>query len=45
MPGMCMFTRAMGETVQVIGDDYLVTSAERVRGRGARRLQCRADQA
>ena len=36
--GMQMFTRAVGEAVQVIGDDYLVTSADRVRmaaGEGA----------
>ena len=33
--GMQMFTRAVGETVQVIGDDYLVTSAERVRAAAA----------
>jgi enolase len=29
--GMQMFTRAVGKRVQVIGDDYLVTNAERVR--------------
>jgi enolase len=29
--GMQMFTQAVGARVQVIGDDYLVTSAERVR--------------
>jgi enolase len=34
--GMQMFTRAVGERVQVIGDDYLVTSAERVRAAAAR---------
>jgi enolase len=28
--GMQMFTRAVGERVQVIGDDYLVTDADRV---------------
>ena len=33
--GMQMFTCAVGETVQVIGDDYLVTSAERVRAAAA----------
>lgn len=29
--GMCAFTRAVGRTVQVVGDDFLVTSAARVR--------------
>jgi enolase 1/2/3 len=33
--GMQMFTRAVGDTVQVIGDDYLVTNAERVRAAAA----------
>jgi enolase 1/2/3 len=33
--GMQMFTRAVGKRVQVIGDDYLVTNAERVRGAAA----------
>lgn len=29
--GMCAFTGAVGRTVQVVGDDFLVTSAARVR--------------
>jgi len=29
--GLVAFTRAVGDRVQVVGDDYLVTSAERVR--------------
>lgn len=29
--GLAAFTRAVGHRVQVVGDDYLVTSAERVR--------------
>ena len=29
--GMCMLTTAIGERIQIVGDDYLVTSAERVR--------------
>ena len=33
--GMQMFTRAVGKRVQVIGDDYLVTNAERVRAAAA----------
>jgi enolase len=33
--GMQMFTRAVGDRVQVIGDDYLVTNAERVRAAAA----------
>jgi enolase len=33
--GIQMFTRAVGEGVQVIGDDYLVTNAERVRAAAA----------
>ncbi len=33
--GMQMFTRAVGERVQVIGDDYLVTNAGRVRAAAA----------
>jgi enolase len=28
--GLIAFTRAVGDTVQIVGDDYLVTSAERV---------------
>ncbi|HEY7188460.1 MAG TPA: phosphopyruvate hydratase [Vicinamibacterales bacterium] len=28
--GLVAFTRAVGETVQIVGDDYLVTNAERV---------------
>jgi enolase len=34
--GMRMFTAAVGDRVQVIGDDYLVTSADRVRAAAAR---------
>src|SRR3974390_116283 len=33
--GMQMFTRGVGDRVQVIGDDYLVTNAERVRAAAA----------
>ena len=33
--GMQMFTRAVGDRVQVIGDDYLVTNAARVRAAAA----------
>ena len=32
--GLAAFTRAVGHRVQVVGDDYLVTSAERVRRAG-----------
>jgi enolase len=34
--GMRLFTAAVGERIQVIGDDYLVTAAERVRAAAAR---------
>ena len=34
--GMCSFTRLLGNTMQVVGDDYLVTSAARVREAAAR---------
>jgi enolase len=34
--GMGLFTAAVGERIQVIGDDYLVTAAERVRAAAAR---------
>ncbi|HET8748804.1 MAG TPA: enolase C-terminal domain-like protein, partial [Ramlibacter sp.] len=33
--GLVAFTRAVGGRVQVVGDDYLVTSAERVRAAAA----------
>jgi enolase len=33
--GLVAFTRAVGDRVQVVGDDYLVTSAERVRAAAA----------
>jgi enolase len=33
--GLAAFTRAVGHKVQVVGDDYLVTSAERVRAAAA----------
>jgi enolase len=39
--GMRLFTRAVGEKVQVIGDDFLVTSAERV-ARAAAQGACNA---
>ncbi len=39
--GMRAFTAAVGDDVQVIGDDYLVTSAERVT-RAASRKDCNA---
>jgi enolase 1/2/3 len=35
--GMTAFTAAVGDRIQVIGDDYLVTSAERVAAAAARR--------
>jgi enolase len=35
--GMALFTAAVGDRVQVIGDDYLVTSAERVTAAASRR--------
>jgi enolase len=34
--GMALFTREIGDRVQVIGDDYLVTSAERVAAAASR---------
>ncbi|MEJ8837517.1 phosphopyruvate hydratase [Ramlibacter sp. AN1133] len=34
-PGLVAFTRAVGDRVQVVGDDYLVTSADRVRAAAA----------
>ncbi len=44
--GFEQFTAAIGDRIQVIGDDYLVTSASlRRRGRAPRQRQCRADQA
>jgi len=39
--GMRAFTQAVGDRVQVIGDDFLVTNAERV-GAAAARGQCNA---
>jgi len=39
--GLIAFTRAVGERVQVVGDDYLVTDARRVKG-GAERGACNA---
>ncbi len=39
--GLIAFTRAVGERVQVVGDDYLVTNARRVIG-GAERGACNA---
>jgi enolase len=39
--GMRMFTAAVGERVQVVGDDYLATSADRV-GAAAERGACNA---
>ena len=43
--GFERFTAAVGDRVQVIGDDYLVTSASRVARRGAAaKRQCGADQ-
>lgn len=35
--GMAAFTAAVGDRIQVIGDDYLVTSAERVAAAASRR--------
>ena len=44
--GFAAFTRAVGERVQVVGDDFLVTDAARVReAAAARRRQRRAAQA
>jgi enolase len=47
--GFKQFTAAIGDRVQVIGDDYLVTSAERVRaaaqGRGVNALLVKVNQA
>ncbi len=44
--GLIAFTKAAGPGLQIIGDDYLVTNADRVRhAPGRRRLQCRAGQA
>jgi enolase len=34
-PGMRMFTAATGDKIQVVGDDYLVTSADRIRAAAA----------
>lgn len=34
-PGLVAFTRAVGHRVQVVGDDYLVTHADRVRAAAA----------
>ena len=39
--GLVRFTRAVGDRVQVVGDDYLVTDAERVAA-GARAGACNA---
>jgi enolase len=39
--GMAAFTAAVGQRIQVIGDDFLVTSAERVRAAASQR-QCNA---
>ena len=33
--GMEMFTAAVGDRIQIVGDDFLVTSAERVRAAAA----------
>lgn len=40
-PGMGLFTAAVGDTVQIIGDDYLVTNAALVR-EAAREAACNA---
>jgi enolase len=39
--GFCRFTAAFGDRIQVIGDDYLVTNAERVR-KAAKSRACNA---
>jgi len=35
--GMCAFTKAVGGRIQIIGDDYLVTNADRVHAAAAER--------